>query len=196
MTDETTTASVPKAEKPFESPVTLQPDETVLRVLRRHWIHLIQRIAYPLGYMLGGLLLVWLLSFTGIGAILWLVWGVLFIYCLVWIGLRYYTHRNDMWIVTNQRLIDSSKPTPIKHIVASADLINVEDIRVNKNGLLQTSLNYGDLICQTAGVKENFILKGIHDPTEVLALIDRTRDEARRRVVSQQGGTTVKGVAS
>lgn len=196
MTDETKpTAEQPaKAKKEFKSPITLQPEETVLKVLRRHWIHLLKRLGYPLLYGIAGTIIGILIGFAsgGIGTIVALV---VWIYCLGWAALNYYKYRNDIWLVTNQRLVDSNHPTPIRHIVSSADLINVEDIHVDKKGLFQTVLNYGDVVCQTAGVKGNFTLFGIGNPTEVLALIDHSRDEARRRVVSQQGGTTLKGVS-
>lgn len=199
MTDETIPSTenkpkAPKEAKPFKSPVTLQPEEKILKVLRRHWIFLVRRLGFPLLYIVVGAILGALLSFiTGpLGIIAFLL---VLIYCLGWMGLNYYKYRNDMWLVTNQRLIDSTRPTPIRHIVSSADLINVEDIHVEKDGVFQTVLDYGDVICQTAGVKGNFTLYGIGNPTEVLALIDLSRDEARRRVVSQQGGPTLKGVA-
>lgn len=199
MTDETKpTAEQPaaqaKQEKPFKSPVTLQPEEKVLKVLRRHWIHLLKRLGFPLLYGIAGSILGWVIGFAsgGIGMIVALV---VWVYCLGWAALNYYKYRNDMWLVTNQRLVDSNHPTPIRHIVSSADLINVEDIHVDKKGLFQTILDYGDVVCQTAGVKGNFTLYGIGNPTEVLALIDHSRDEARKRVVSQQAGSTLKGVS-
>ncbi len=196
MTNETKpTAEKPaQAKKEFKSPITLQPEEKVLKVLRRHWIHLLKRLGYPMLYGIAGTIIGVLIGFAsgGIGMIVSLV---VWIYCLGWAGLNYYKFHNDIWLVTNQRLVDSTKPSPIRHIVSSADLINVEDIHVDKKGLFQTILDYGDVVCQTAGVKGNFTLYGIGNPTEVLALIDLSRDEARRRVVSQQGGSTLKGVS-
>ncbi len=196
MTNETKpTAEQPaQAKKEFKSPITLQPEEKVLKVLRRHWIHLLKRLGYPLLYGIAGTIIGVLIGFAsgGIGTIVSLV---VWIYALGWAGLNFYKFQNDIWLVTNQRLVDSTKPSPIRHIVSSADLINVEDIHVDKKGVFQTILDYGDVVCQTAGVKGNFTLYGIGNPTEVLALIDLSRDEARRRVVSQQGGSTLKGVS-
>jgi hypothetical protein len=107
----------------------------------------------------------------------------LLLWALYW-GVRAYFHwyryQNDIWAVTNQRLVDSIKRHWFHHQMASADLVDVEDIRVVREGVLHTMFNFGDVRCQTAGEVPNFILDGIPDPTRVLAVVDAARDAARR----------------
>ena len=64
--------------------------------------------------------------------------------------------------------------------MASADLVDVEDMSVFREGLLPTIFNFGDVRCQTAGQVANFVLAGIPKPAEVLGLVDAARDTARR----------------
>jgi hypothetical protein len=87
---------------------------------------------------------------------------------------------NDEWVITNQRIVDSYKRHWFHQNLASADLINVQDMRVEKSGVMATIFNFGDLHCQTAGSRENFILADIPNPAKVLDLIDEARDQARR----------------
>src|SRR5688500_9817166 len=107
----------------------------------------------------------------------------LFVWALFW-GVRAYFHwyryQNDIWAVTNQRLVDSIKRHWFHHQMASADLVDVEDIRVVRDGFLQTVFKFGDVRCQTAGEVPNFVLDGIPDPSQVLAVVDSARDAARR----------------
>ena len=66
---------------------------------------------------------------------------------------------------------------------SSADLVTVEDMSINKSGIFPTMFNYGDLLAQTAGSREKFVLSGIPEPTSVLALVDRYRDAAKRELI-------------
>lgn len=196
MTDQPKpTAAAPAAPKAkYKSPVALQPEEVVLEILRRHWIHLLKRLGFPLLALIGGGILGWLVGFAS-GSLGTIVFLAVAVYAIGWALLNYYKYHHDVWMITNQRLVDSTRPSPIHHIVSSADLINVEDIHIDKKGIFQTLLDYGDVVCQTAGVKANFTLYGISNPTEVLSLVDLSRDEARKRVASQQGGaSTLRGM--
>ena len=63
----------------------------------------------------------------------------------------------------------------------TADLINLQDISVEKSGVIPSMLNFGDVVCQTAGGASNFRIAGVPDPTNVQLLIDKERDRARRQ---------------
>jgi hypothetical protein len=92
----------------------------------------------------------------------------------------WYRYHNDLWAVTNQRIVDSIRRHWFHHRMSSADLVDVEDINVVREGILPTMFNFGDVRCQTAGEVPNFILAGVPRPSEILATIDAARDAARR----------------
>ena len=80
-------------------------------------------------------------------------------------------------------VIDARRKHPFNLEVSSADLVNVTDISVQRSGILRTMLDYGDIICQTAGTGEHtFKLGGLPHPREVQMLIDKERDRERLRV--------------
>ena len=93
--------------------------------------------------------------------------------------LTYYRYQNDIWVLTNQRLIDSYKAHWFSHRMVTADLVNIQNILAHREGLFQTWLNFGDLECETAGERQRFILAGIPRPSDALAEVDRARDAAR-----------------
>jgi len=167
------------------TPVELQPGEEVLHLSRRHWIVLYPFLALdalvgllPLG------LAIWAASkIEGTAGSIVLVAGVAWVAAIgVRAYFRWYRYRHDVWLVTNQRLIDSFKRHWFHHEVASADLVDIEDVAMERSGVLQTMLDFGNLQVQTAGERENFVLGNIHQPSRLLTIIDRARDEARREL--------------
>lgn len=168
-------------------PFRLQEREVVLQVCRKHWIFLWPRsIFMALVAIVPVIVVAWLLSWAGwfdglartiffVAALVWLAWWAVRIF------LNWYRWQNDIWVVTNQRIIDSLKPHPFSHRLSSADLINIQDMTVDRHGPLQTMLNFGDVICDTASGGRDFAIVGVPDPQSVQLLVDRERDRERTR---------------
>ena len=165
-------------------PFDLQEGENVLNFRRRHWWFLWPRtVLWTLFAVVPVIVIGWLATrydlgptgpFLAVAIVIWLViWAVR-------LFLNWYAYQHDIWVVTNQRLVDSIKPNPFALRVATADLVNVQDITISKTGILPTFLNFGDVICQTAGEGQQFLISGIPDPESVQHLIDRERDRERK----------------
>jgi Bacterial PH domain len=166
------------------SPIELQPGEQQVLLCRRHWIAL-----YPL------LILDALIAFVPVGLVLWAAsrtegetaTQIATVVSVVWvaaIGVRAYFHwyryYHDVWLITNQRLIDSLRRHWFHRAVSSADLVDIQDVAMAREGLLQTALDFGDLNVQTASEQQRFVLAKIPDPAAVLTILDRARDDARK----------------
>lgn len=160
----------------------------MLLFTKRHWAYLYPRLAFwlllaliPIGVFL------WIIAITaGLGgtagkvaAVISVLW---FLYWVVRSYFAWYRYQHDIWVVTDQRIVDSTKNNWFHHRMASADLTDVEDIAVDRAGVLSTMFNFGDVRCQTAGEVPNFVLAGIPEPTKVLGLVDSARDAARREL--------------
>lgn len=174
-------------------PFELQTDEKVLVFTRRHWVSIIPRlVADVLALIVPTVLVTWLVSATtGLGgmgakvvAVLALGWAALLIIRGYFDWFRY---QNDLWVVTNQRVIDSVKRNWFHHVMSSADLIDIQDISVDRNGLLATMFRFGDVRCQTAGEQPHFIFAGIANPGQMLEILDRARDAARKDLMRIPG---------
>jgi len=169
-------------------PFPLQENEQVVLVCRRHWIFLWPRTIWLalwaiVPVIVAGLLLSWTDAYDGLVAqIFWVAAAVWLLYWAARIFLNWYRYRHDIWVITNQRIVDSLKNNPFHHKLSTADLVNVQDMTVERSGLLQTALNYGNIICQTAGMSgAEFRLSGIPRPQEVQLLVDKERDRERMR---------------
>ncbi len=179
-----TATTIPSPHLPFE----LQQGESVLLFTRRHWLYLWPRaVLYALFGIVPAVLLLWIASKTSglssgfgkaslIASLLWVLgWGVR-------VYFTWFAYRHDVWAVTNQRILDGVRPNWFNSRLSSADLVDVEDIAVNKHGLLQTVFDFGEVRCQTAGERLNFVLEGIPRPEAILGVVDKARDAARRQV--------------
>jgi hypothetical protein len=115
------------------------------------------------------------------------------IWLVVWavkIILLKYRYDNDLWTITNQRIIDSYRSNPFSLKITTADLVDIVDTSLNRSGIFPTMLNYGDIRCETAGERQDISLPAVPHPQEVHALIDRERD--RERKSTYQGGGSVQ----
>jgi hypothetical protein len=169
-------------------PFQLQQSEQVQRLCRRHWMYLYPKLlAVALAGIVPIVVLTLVVEMTAgldgtarlVVALVDLAWAILW---LVRGYFTWYRYQNDIWVVTNQRIVDSVKRHWFHHRMASADLVDIEDIAVVREGLLPTLFNFGDLRCQTAGEVPNFVLSGIPEPAQVLATVDARRDAARRQL--------------
>ncbi len=167
-------------------PFPLQEDEQVLQVCRKHWWFLWPRtIAWLLFAIVPFMAAVWLLSaldvLDDLGIYFWAVVAVWLVYWAIRLLLNWYRYHNDIWVVTNQRIIDSFKASPFQLRVATADLVNVQDMTVEKSGIIASILNFGDVICETAAKEQHFRIGGVPDPAAVQLLVDKERDRERLR---------------
>jgi hypothetical protein len=167
-------------------PFPLQGGERVLQLCRRHWLYLWPSVAlqalFALAPLFAGAILLDQLGIDGTAAqIVWLILALHAAYRALRAFLVWYRYQHDIWVITNQRLIDSYKAHPFNLRISTADLVNVQDMAVERNGLLRTMLDYGDIVCQTAAEMQGFRLAGIPDPRAVQALVDRERDRERLR---------------
>lgn len=165
----------------------LQQDESVLHVARRHWMHLWPRTALWALFAVGPVIVLsWLLFGVAdadgrVAQIFWIIAALWFLFWAVKILLNWYQYHHDTWVITNQRIVDVMKPTPLGLKISSADLVNIQDMTVIRRGIFQTTLNYGDIRCDTAGQSKVFVLGGVPNPTDLQLLIDKERDRERMR---------------
>lgn len=168
-------------------PFPLQESEDILLVCRRHWMYLWPRTIFWLMLAVSPvILLAWLLFRVGDvgGQAAMIFWLVALVYLLAWavrIFLNWYQYDNDLWVITNQRVVDCIKPNPFGLKIATADLVNIQDMTVVRSGILATAFNFGDVVCQTAADNRDFTLGGIPHPQDVQLLMDKERDRERLR---------------
>lgn len=73
----------------------------------------------------------------------------------------------DIWIITNQRLLDIEQIGFFNRIVSELDLKRIQDITSHVHGLLPTIFGFGSIEIQTAAEKNKFKIKSIPHPVTI-----------------------------
>jgi hypothetical protein len=178
-------ASGPFAEQP-RLPFPLQEGERVIQLCRRHWWYLWPRtILWAALALVPVIIAAWAFAAPGwldnVGIVFWPVAGIWLLFWTFRLLLNWYQYTRDIWVITDQRIVDSMQPTPFRHHLSTADLVNIQDISVEKSGVIPSLLNFGDVILETAGASKGFRIAGVPRPTDVQLLIDKERDRERGR---------------
>jgi CRP-like cAMP-binding protein/membrane protein YdbS with pleckstrin-like domain len=174
-------------------------------VWRKHWINLLQRTGIQALAMLLALYL--LLAFAlasatkslgmesvelppvslfGFQGWLFFLLGVLSFFAILWFVYQYVDWRNDIYIVTDNEVIDVERDLAIFPFFffytesrRQASLANVQYVDLNVPGPLAMLLNYGNVIVQTAGAEGRLDFLFVGKPR-------RVHDEILRRLAVYQ----------
>ena len=123
--------------------------------------------------------------FTGVAVLpflwyLYTLWIIILWLTFVYIWTDYYL---DVWVVTNKRVIDVDQHGLFNRKVSDTRLDLIQDITVDIPGIFATFIGYGDILMQTAGKDQEFILKEVAKPNKlkevILKEIDVTHERAR-----------------
>lgn len=177
--------------------INLEPDETVLVMVRKHWFvlasELFRAVALaflPLVLMIGILFvpennyipssLSGYYAITTFASALWIA------LCIMGVAMIWTHYYLDLWIVTDRRIILVDQISFFNRKVSSFRLERLQDIKVRIDGIIPTFLNFGTLRAQTAGaIESNFMTTGLPDPRGLQATIQKAMD-ARLRVINTQ----------
>lgn len=164
-------------------PVNLQAGEEVIRLVRRHPVYVVLQtlaavVIALLVFWLAGAVRTWL-GWDITNTILGIVRVVAILAALSYFLFIFYRYRNDIWLITSQRVIDSTRRTPFHHEVSSTTLTNIQDISIVQRGFLATIFKFGNLVCQTAAAGGKFEFRGVPKPAEMLEVLDDARAKAK-----------------
>ena len=157
---------------PFDVGITLDPGETVQRIVYQSWVALLPTVlgavvlelfALGLGYAVNHMpelipfplsVVVAMVGVTSVLAALILLIGL-------------YVYRHNVLIFTSIHLICVEQVGLFGRRVSQLNFRNVEDVTGKKAGLFATLFNYGDVTVQSAGEQEKFIFHYAPDPTQI-----------------------------
>lgn len=154
--------------------------ENIIIFTRRHWITL-ANICF--GSFVASLLplIIVVIGAPYIVAYQASVWFALFwvIYLMcIWFVLFYRLtmHSLDVWIVTNERIIDSLQLGLFRRKVSELHLESIQDISVNTSGIIQSYFDYGNIEIQTSATAQRFLFEDAPHP---IAVKDKIMDTAK-----------------
>lgn len=88
----------------------------------------------------------------------------------------------DLWIVTNDRIMNIEQHGLFGRTVSELDLSNIQDVTSEIKGIFATIFNYGNVQVQTAGEQVHFTFEQIRNPHVVRqAILDMVEEDRRRQ---------------
>jgi len=82
----------------------------------------------------------------------------------------------DLFLVTNQRVVDIDFNNLLNKHFAEADLSAIQDVSSSVKGLLGTFFNYGDVLIQTAAEINQINFEKVPNPNKIIKLLKELRD--------------------
>jgi hypothetical protein len=157
-------------------------DEKIILVLRQHLITQVKSLLILLAAiflipsLLGfsGFLDILPLKFLSAFNIFWMVvsFGMIAQSFLIWFF--------NVYIVTDERVIDVDFASMIYRNVSSAKIENIEDVTARTTGPLAAVFDYGTILIQTAGEKTQFEFDHVPQPAKITKLINELLLEEER----------------
>ena len=166
--------------------IKLLENEKIVLMQRRHWfVMVIEGLPLFLIALIPlALVIILIILFPQTITFLVQYWEFTVFYSFSWLALlwmlffiawtNYYL---DVLIVTNKRIIDIEQVSLFTRDIAELRLENIQDIKVEVVGLIQSFLKMGNLHIQTAGQNKEVFLKNIPQAYEVKNAISRCYDE-------------------
>lgn len=151
---------------------TQESDETIVLVLRKHWIYLIA--PFFVGAVLLGVIAFFYYSLTT-GSPVELngqpVWEALFILLVLidftFVITSWLVRYLNVVILTNKHLVEIEQHVLFSRRISVLSLGSIEDAASERAGLWATIFDYGNVEIQTAGEMRNFIFKFYPKPDEL-----------------------------
>jgi uncharacterized membrane protein YdbT with pleckstrin-like domain len=158
-----------------------QPGEKLILFLRRHWIILVSR-----WFIFAGLALIplgfyafilynysWILEDNFFYPLLLLLASSYYLFIMLFFFNAFIDYYLDVWIVTDQRIINIEQRGMFNREIAEHDLDKIQDVSGVQKGFFQTLFSYGDVHVQTAGEIQRFIFRQVDNPFDVVRKINK-----------------------
>lgn len=160
--------------------------ERIILTLRRYWATLIplifKKIVIFLVILIGGFFLFKETIFTSFYLLL-IIFGF-FIFILIASFYEWILWYQDIYIITNKRIINIQRKTLFTTVVSEASLDKIQDITYKIEGILEVFFNYGTVAVQTASATGILNLEDIANPPFVVEKIK----EACQIFEEEEGG--------
>jgi len=151
-----------------------RPNEEIVFMRRRHpWI-----------FWKSGLILLFMILIVVIAFLIWgaskvsvivLVASVIFL-IFYFLG-RWFVYTSDIFILTNQRIINIDQRGFFTRRVSEAELENIQNVTYEIKGPIRSFLNFGEIIISTAGNTPGLTLSNVENPHFIQEKIVSLRKE-------------------
>jgi len=176
-------------------------DEKVELFLRRHWFAIVTIVVAFLALTVIPLAIGYamrdpvhrILENPLFGPVLVIVSSMYFLAVWLFAFLEFTDYYLDVWIVTNERIINIEQKGLFHRTASELHLTAVQDVTSDVQGIIHTVFDYGNVQVQTAGEQGRFIFKNIERPEKVKEhVVQLVEDDKRRHGTHTEGPAVQK----
>lgn len=162
--------------------------EKIIHILRRHPVTFVPTLllfllllALPIGvFFIISSLFPELLNGPIIYPTAVLAASVFYLAIIVFFFTQFIDFYLDLWVVTNDRIVDIEQFGLFARTVSEVDLFRIQDVTTNVHGFFSTIFNYGVITIKTASDNKSIVFKNIPRPNAVREKLIRLSDEDRK----------------
>lgn len=167
-------------------PNSNEPLEEIFILVRPYWVAFLPWLLFGVAMVMVGAIFVILIArifpdlTTGPSRnILTAIASAYFLFILPIITVAFIDFYYDISIVTDLRIIDINQQELFSRHVSELSLPEVEDVSVKVRGVLGSIFDYGNVLIQTAGARNEFVFESVRHPQEIAELILDLSDQAK-----------------
>lgn len=86
----------------------------------------------------------------------------------------------DIWIVTNDRIIDIEQEGLFARTISELDLYRIQDVTTEVNGFFPTIFHYGNVIIKTASSTTHIVFRNVSHPNEIRQALIQLAESDRK----------------
>lgn len=165
-----------------------KPYEKIMITCRRHPITFVPYILFSLLLLAApfGLYLLLANSFSDLlqtqnGYIIAVLGAsIYYLSCLLFFYTNFVSFHLDLWVVTNDRLLDMEQKSLFHRTISEVDLYQIQDASSEVHGFFPSIFGYGNIILQTAGPVPKFYFRNVANPNKLREQILHLAAEDRK----------------
>lgn len=139
----------------------LEDGEKIILVIRKHWFVMARTvIVFFVLLFIPAVVLALLpalgqfLDISSLGPFINFLLTLYLMMLLAFLYLTWMDYYLDMWIITNERIIDVEQFGLFSREISEIPISRVQDVTIEVHGIIETILKFGTLRIQTAGERE------------------------------------------
>jgi len=161
-----------------------EKDEEIILLLRKHWLTNVPwllvfsvLIFAPLVLRIFPLIDFLPVRYQLMSVIAWYLLLIAFIFE------KFLTWFFNVYIVTDERIIDVDFYNLIYKQVTEAKIDKIQDTTSRVGGVIRSLFNFGDVLVQTAGAEPNLEFEAVPYPDQVVKILDELRAQEEKEVL-------------
>ena len=98
---------------------------------------------------------------------------------------RFIDYYLDLWIITNDRIVDIEQHNLFSRSVTELDLFRIQDVTADMHGFFATIFNYGNVLVKTASSNTHIIFYNVSQPNRIREHLIHLSEEDRKYHVGE-----------